>query len=200
MRDEFLDSEIFYTLLEIKVLIERDRTGMDRIPITDRTGMLSDNGPGYVSRALSAHLCMVGIKHILAIPFHPQTNWRLKRYHQTLKRDMNQLLYELPADLEAEIVAFVTYYNYWCYHKALGNVTPSDVLKGRRQEILRCPEEVQTQRADGGDATKRPTGSSSDSHPAPDLSALYASHFCWLPTILPANLDRARLRPRVGCT
>ena len=28
-----------------------DRTGMDRVPITDRTRLLSDNGPGYVSRA-----------------------------------------------------------------------------------------------------------------------------------------------------
>ena len=37
--------------------------------------------------------------------------------------------YELPSDLEAAIVAFVSYYNYRRYHKALGNVTPSDVLK-----------------------------------------------------------------------
>ena len=56
---------------------------------------------------------------------------------QTLKRDVNQLPYEMPSDLEAAIVAFVSYYNYLRYHKALGTVTPSDVLKGRRQEILR---------------------------------------------------------------
>ena len=79
---------------------------------------------------------MVGIKHILATPFHPQTNGKLERYHQTIKRDVNQVPYELPADLEAAIVAFVSYYNYRRYYKALGNVTPSDVLKGRRQEIL----------------------------------------------------------------
>ena len=51
--------------------------------------------------------------------------------------------YELPADLEAAIAAFVGYYNYRRYHKALGNVTPSDVLKGRRQEILQRRKEVQ---------------------------------------------------------
>ena len=68
-----------------------DRTGMDQVPITDRIRLLSDNGPGYVSRAFRDYLGMVGIKHILATPFHPQTNGKLERYHQTLKRDVNQV-------------------------------------------------------------------------------------------------------------
>ena len=51
-----------------------DRTGMDRVPVTDRTRLLSDNGPGYVSRAFRDYLGVVGIKHILATPFHPQTS------------------------------------------------------------------------------------------------------------------------------
>ena len=122
-----------------------DRTAMDQIPITDRTRLLSDNGPGYVSRAFRDYLGMVGIKHILAAPFHPQTNGKLERYHQTLKRDVNQLPYETPSDLEAAIVAFVSSYNYRRYHKALGNVTPSDVLRGRREDILRRRKEVQAQ-------------------------------------------------------
>ena len=58
---------------------------------------------------------------------------------------MNQLPYELPSDLEAAIVAFVSYYNYRRYHKALGNVTPSDVLRGRREEILQRRKEIQAQ-------------------------------------------------------
>ena len=99
-----------------------DRTGMDQVPITDRTRLLSDNGPGYVSRVFRDYLGMVGIRHILAAPFHPQTNGKLERYHQTLKRDVNQQPYELASDLKAAIVAFVSYYNYRRYHKALGNV------------------------------------------------------------------------------
>ena len=88
---------------------------------------------------------MVGIKYILAAPFHPQTNGKLERYHRTVKRDVDELPYELPSDLEAAIVAFVSYYHYRRYHKALGNVTPSDVLSGRRQDILRRRREVQAQ-------------------------------------------------------
>ena len=42
-------------------------------------------------------------------------------------------------------MAFVSYYNHRRYHKALGNVTPSDVLRGRRENILRRRKEVQAQ-------------------------------------------------------
>ena len=122
-----------------------DTTSMDQVPVTDRTRLLSDNGPGYVSRAFRDYLGMVGIKHILATPFHPQTNGKLERYHQTIKRDVNQVPYELPAELEAAIAAFVSYYNYRRYYKALGNVTPSDVLKGRLQEILQRRKDVKAQ-------------------------------------------------------
>jgi putative transposase len=34
------------------------------------------------------------------------------------------------------VVDFVDYYNYRRYHKALGNVTPADVLNGRSEQIL----------------------------------------------------------------
>ena len=54
----------------------------------------------------------------------------LEQYHQTLKRDVNQLPCEVPSDPEAAIVAFVSYQDYRRYHKALGKVTPSDLLRG----------------------------------------------------------------------
>ena len=37
------------------------------------------------------------------------------------------------------------YYNHRRYHKALGNVTPDDVLHGRREEILIKRREVKAQ-------------------------------------------------------
>jgi transposase InsO family protein len=41
----------------------------------------------------------------------------------------------MPSDLEAAITAFVGYYNHRRYHMALDNVTPSDVLNGRREQV-----------------------------------------------------------------
>ena len=156
-----------------------DTTSMDQVPVTDRTRLLSDNGPGYVSRAFRDYLGMVGIKHILATPFHPQTNGKLERYHQTIKRDVNQVPYELPADLEAAIAAFVSYYNYRRYHKALGNVTPSDVLKGRRQEILQRRKEMKAQHRTATTLQQGPQGAHQTSI-QPLISRLQVSHFCWL--------------------
>jgi transposase InsO family protein len=122
-----------------------DVTGMTEVPVEDRTKLLSDNGAGYVCRAFRDYLHLVGIRHILAAPFHPQTNGKLERYHQTIKREVNQVPYELPGHLERAIADFVEYYNFRRYHKALGNVTPADVLHGRREQILQRRKEVKAQ-------------------------------------------------------
>ncbi len=124
-----------------------DATGMTEVLVEDRTKLLSDNGAGYVSRAFRDYLHLVGIRHILAAPFHPQTNGKVERYQQSVKREVNQVPYELPSQLERAIADFVDYYNFRRYHKALGNVTPADVLHGRREQILQRRKEVRVQTA-----------------------------------------------------
>ena len=122
-----------------------DLTGMADVPLDDRTRLLSDNGPGYVSRAFGDYLHLVGIRRILASPYHPQTNGKLERYHQSIKREVNQVPYDVPRNLEVAISDFVSYYNNRRYHKALGNVTPADVLHGRKDQIIKERKEVKTQ-------------------------------------------------------
>ena len=145
--DDITVSWTFQTLgNDIEVVQDAvDLTGMTDVPWDHRTELLSDNGPGYISHSFGEHLRLVGIRHILASPLHPQTNGKLERYHRTIKFNVNQIPYDVPGNLEDSITDFVNYYNNRRYHKALGNVTPSDVLDGRSEQILQKRKEVQPQ-------------------------------------------------------
>ena len=92
---------------------------------------------GYLSRQFSEYLRLVGIRHIIASPYHPQTNGKMERYHRTVKGEIGLLPYEMPSALEAAIRSFIWYYNYERYHEGLGNVTPYDVYTGRHLEVIR---------------------------------------------------------------
>lgn len=118
-----------------------DFTGMADVPVEDRTVLLSDNGAGYISQQFNEYLRLVGIRHITASPFHPQTNGKIERYHRTLKGEINQMPYDMPSDLKEAIGAFIAYYNYLRYHEGLGNVTPYDVYTGKRPAILQRRKE-----------------------------------------------------------
>ena len=121
-----------------------DLTGMTDVPVEDRTVLLSDNGAGYISQQFNQYLHLVGIRHITASPFHPQTNGKIERYHRTIKGEINRVPYEMPSELKEAIRAFIEYYNYRRYHEGLGNVTPYDVYTGRHLEIIQRRKEVKS--------------------------------------------------------
>jgi len=116
-------------------------TGMRRVPIEDRTKLLSDHGSGYLARAFEEYLRILAIRHIYCAPHHPQTNGKIERFHETLRARMNLLVYASPDELRRTMRDFIAYYNHRRYHEAIGNVTPANVYYGRREEILRRREE-----------------------------------------------------------
>jgi hypothetical protein len=89
------------------------------VPVEDRTVLLSDNGAGYISQQFNQYLHLVGIRHITASPFHPQTNGKIERYHRTIKGEINQVPYDMPSELKKAIRAFIEYYNYRRYKSLL---------------------------------------------------------------------------------
>jgi len=119
-----------------------DLTDMTDVPVDDRTVLLSDNGPGYVSRQFGEYLRLVGVRHITAAPYHPQTNGKIERYHRTIKGEINLVPHEMPGELEKAIKAFIEYYNYRRYHEGLGNVTPYDVYTGRYLKVIQRRKEA----------------------------------------------------------
>ena len=121
-----------------------DFTGMTDVPVEDRTALLSDNGSGYLSRQFGEYLRLVGVRHIVASPYHPQTNGKIERYHRTIKGDIKLVPYDMPSELKKAIQAFIEYYNYRRYHEGLGDVTPYDVYTGKHLEIIRRRKEAKS--------------------------------------------------------
>ena len=117
-------------------------SGCDQAKVIHRPRLLSDNGSSYVASDLAEWLDDKNIKHVRGAPYHPQTQGKIERWHQTLKNRILLENYYLPGDLERQIAAFVDHYNNHRYHESLGNLTPADVYFGRAEQILKQREEI----------------------------------------------------------
>jgi len=117
-------------------------SGLDQVHVAHRPRLLSDNGSSYISGDLATWLGDHNIEHVRGAPFHPQTQGKIERWHQTLKNRILLENYYLPGELEAKIAAFVEHYNHRRYHESLGNLTPADVYSGRATKILRERERL----------------------------------------------------------
>jgi RNA-directed DNA polymerase len=117
-------------------------TGLEAVPVEDRTRLLTDRGPGYLARPLEEYLRALSIRHIYCSPHHPQTQGKIERFHETLKSRLNLLIYTSLESLRASMAEFIEFYNHRRYHEGIGNVTPADVYFGRREGILKRREVI----------------------------------------------------------
>ena len=62
-----------------------DASGLETANVVHRPRLLSDNGPSYISGDLAEYLADKGMKHTRGAPYHPQTQGKIERWHQTLK-------------------------------------------------------------------------------------------------------------------
>ena len=109
-------------------------SGCDQAHVVHKPRLLWDNGSSYVSGELAEWLGDKKMGHVRGAPYHPQTQGKIERWHQTLKNRILLENYFLPGDLETRIEAFVKHYNHQRYHESLNNVTP-DLLAALWQEM-----------------------------------------------------------------
>jgi putative transposase len=120
-------------------------SGLDRATVVHRPRLLSDNGSSYISVDLAKWLDGKDMAHVRGAPYHPMTQGKIERWHQTLKNRILLENYYLPGALEAGVGSFVADYNHLRYHESLGNLTPADVYFGRGQTILLERERIKRQ-------------------------------------------------------
>ena len=113
-----------------------EASGCNRANVVHKPRLLSDNGSSYISGDLAEWLEDHGMDHVRGAPYHPQTQGKIERWHQTLKNRILLENYYLPGDLENQISAFVDHYNNQRYHESIGNVTPADAYFGRHTAII----------------------------------------------------------------
>lgn len=120
-------------------------SGCDQATVLHKPRLLSDNGASYISGELADWLEDRQMDHVRGAPYHPQTQGKIERWHQTLKNRILLENYYLPGDLRQKIDAFVEHYNHRRYHESLQNLTPADVYFGRGQAILKQRERIKRQ-------------------------------------------------------
>lgn len=120
-------------------------SGCGQVHVRHKPRLLSDNGPSYIAEELAEYIEQRSMSHVRGAPFHPQTQGKIERWHQTLKNRILLENYFLPGDLEAQIEAFVQHYNHQRYHESLDNVTPADAYFGRAETILKQRERIKRQ-------------------------------------------------------
>ena len=117
-------------------------SGCDQAHVVHKPRLLSDNGASYVSGELAEWLGDKKMGHVRGAPYHPQTQGKIERWHQALKKRILLESYFFPADQEAQIEAFVDHYNHQRYHESINNLTPAEVYFGRGQAILKQRERI----------------------------------------------------------
>ena len=98
--------------------------------------IISDNGPQFIARDFKEFIRISGMTHVRTSPYYPQSNGKLERWHQSIKRECIRPGTPLsPEDARRLITSYVDHYNTVRLHSAIGFVTPTDMLAGRQAEI-----------------------------------------------------------------
>jgi len=60
-------------------------SGCDQVNVVHKPRLLSDNGSSYISGDLAEWLSDKGMDHVRGAPYHPQTQGKIERWHQSRK-------------------------------------------------------------------------------------------------------------------
>jgi len=102
-----------------------------------RPKIISDNGPQFIARDFKEFIRISGMSHVRTSPYYPQSNGKIERWHQSLKREC--IRPKTPLDLEEArrlVGEFVEYYNTVRLHSAIGYITPKNKMEGKENKIF----------------------------------------------------------------
>jgi putative transposase len=121
------------TEADVEIVLQR---GKEKYP-DQSPRVISDNGPQFIARDFKEFIRINGMNHVRTSPYYPQSNGKIERWHQSLKKECIRPLCPLSLEEAREIVeTFVAHYNTKRLHSAIGYITPKDKLEGRDKAIF----------------------------------------------------------------
>ena len=119
------------TEADVEIILQRAK---ERFP-NERSRIISDNGPQFIAKDFKEFIRISGMDHVRISPYYPQSNGKIDRWHQSLKRECIRPKCPLSLEDARRIVdGFLEHYNTKRLHSAIGYITPKDKLEGREKE------------------------------------------------------------------
>ena len=119
--------------MDVEIILQRAR---EKFP-QESPRIISDNGPQFISKEFKEFIRIMGMDHVRTSPYYPQSNGKIERWHQSLKRECIRPTSPLSLEEARKSVGnFVEYYNTKRLHSSIGYITPKDKLEGREKEIF----------------------------------------------------------------
>ena len=95
-----------------------------------------DNGSQFIARDSKEFIRISGMTHVQTSPYYPQSNGKIERRHMSLKSECIRPGTPLSLEDARHLVDnYVEHCNNVRLNRAIGYITPKDVLAGRQQEI-----------------------------------------------------------------
>jgi putative transposase len=118
---------------QIEIILQKAR---EKFPDA-RPRVITDNGPQFIAKDFKLFIRIAGMTHVRTSPYYPQSNGKLERWHQSVKRECIRPKTPLCLEDARRLVAgYVEHYNTVRLHSAIGYVTPADKLAGRETGIF----------------------------------------------------------------
>lgn len=108
--------------------------------------VLTDNGAIFTAESRGGRCAMetllgaLGVTYKHGKPYHPQTQGKVERFHQTLKKHLaKQRRPGDLAELQAQLDRFRAYYNEVRPHRGIGRRTPAQAYAARTKAVPKAP-------------------------------------------------------------
>jgi transposase InsO family protein len=93
--------------------------------------VISDNGPQFIARDFKEYIRINEMSHVRTSPYYPQSNGKIERWHQSMKRECIRAFCPLSLEDARRLVeGFLEHSNTNRLHSANGYIRPKDKMGG----------------------------------------------------------------------